>query len=141
MGILSTNQQSRANLCSPFSSFKVPMMMVGNPRLSTIQVLHGEFALATKGSERLLKMCDYQWIYIGWSLRRNEAGEGRCMVSWLTLVRKYPKKVDIPDAEFARHFSRDDGFCTRCAKCSFDPVNRETRITHSSHEYSNLIIR
>jgi len=73
--LVAKSKQSQANLCSSFGSFKVPVAMIGNPRLSTMQVFQGEFVLGTKGSERLFKMGNHQWIYVFWCLGRNEAGK------------------------------------------------------------------
>ena len=56
-------------------------------------------------------------------------------------LRENRLNVDIPDTEFTRYFSRDDCFCTRCAECTFDPMDRKTRMTHTSHEYRDFVIR
>jgi hypothetical protein len=99
-------------------SFVVPMFIVLNPGLSSVQILHIDAVLAPQFRKLGGQELDHERVNVFRRLRRNEA-----------------------NAELARHLGWDDRLATRAVKCAFDTVERERRRSHTSHQCGRLVFR
>ena len=91
-------------------SLIVPVFIVLNPRLSSVQILHIEGVLAPQFRKLGGQVLDHERVNVSRRLRGNEA-----------------------NAELARHLGRDDRLGSWAVECALDTVERERRISHTSH--------
>jgi hypothetical protein len=99
-------------------SLVVPVFVVLNPRLSSVQILYIDGVLAAQFRKLGGQVLDHERVNVVRRLRRNEA-----------------------NAELARHLGRDDSLASRAVKRAFDTVERERRRSHTSHQCGRLVFR
>ena len=99
-------------------SLIVPVFVILEPRLSSVYSLHPNGVLAPQFRKLGGQVLDHERVHVFRRLRGNEA-----------------------NAELARHLGRDDRLGTRAVKCSLDTVERERRISHTSHQGGRLVVR
>jgi len=105
-------------LCRAMRSLIVPVFIVLDPGLSSVQILHVEGVLAPKFRKLIVQVLDHEWVDVLRRLRGNET-----------------------DAELACYFSRDDRFSPRAVKRPFDAMERERRGAHAAHQRGRLVFR
>lgn len=99
-------------------SFVVPVFVVLDPRLSSVQILHLDGVLTAQFRKLGGQVLDHKRVNVVRRLRRNEA-----------------------NAELARHLGRDDRLASRAVKRALDTVERERRRSHTSHQRGRLVFR
>ena len=99
-------------------SLVIPVFVVLDPRLSSVQVLHIDGVLASQFRKLGIQVLDHKRVNVLRRLRRNEA-----------------------NAELARHLGRDDRLASRAVKRALDTVDRERRRSHTSHQCGYLVFR
>ena len=97
-------------------SFVIPVFIILDPRLSSVQVLHIDGVLAAQFRKLGGQVLDHERINVIRRLRRNEA-----------------------NAKLARHPGRDYRLGSRAIKRALDTVDRERRRSHTSHQCGRLI--
>lgn len=99
-------------------SLVVPVFVVLDPRLSSVQILNFDGALAAQFRKLGGQVLDHERVNVVRRLRRNEA-----------------------NAKLARHLGRDDSLASCAVKRALDTVERERRRSHTSHQHSRLVFR
>jgi hypothetical protein len=99
-------------------SFVVPMFIVLDPGLSSMQTLYIDAVLASQFRKLGGQKLDHEWVNVFRCLRGNEA-----------------------NAELARHLGRNDRLGTRAVEGTLDTVERERRRSHASHQRGCLVFR
>ncbi len=99
-------------------SLVVPVFVVLDPRLSSVQILHVDGVLATQLRKLGGQVLDHKGVNVFRRLRRNEA-----------------------NAKLARHLGRDDRLASRAVKRALDTVEGERRRSHTSHQCGRLVFR
>ena len=96
----------------------VPVFIILDPGLSSVEILQVEGIPAPKFLKFLFQVIEHKWIDVCRRLRGDET-----------------------DAELARYFSRDDRFGPRTIECAFDAMERERRVAHAPHQCGRLVFR
>jgi len=99
-------------------SLVVPVFVILDPRLSSVQIFHVDGVLAAQFRKLSGQILDHERVNVVRRLRRNEA-----------------------NAELARHFGRDDRLGSRAVKRALDTVERQRRRSHTSHQCGRLVFR
>ena len=99
-------------------SLVVPVFVVLDPRLSSVQILNIDSVFAPQFRKLGIQVLDHERVNVLRSLRRNEA-----------------------NAELARHLGRNDRLASRAVKRAFDTMERERRRSHTSHQCGRLVFR
>ena len=99
-------------------SLVVPVLVVLDPRLASVQILHMHGVLAAQFRKFGGQVLDHERVNVVRRLRRNEA-----------------------NAELARHLGRDDRLASCAVKRALDTMERERRRSHTSHQCCRLVFR
>jgi len=88
----------------------VPVFIILDPGLSSVEILHAEGVLAPKFLKLTPQVREHEYV-----------DDLRCLGGNET------------DAELATYFRWDDRFGPWAVKCAFDAMERKRRVTHASH--------
>ena len=121
VGVKRSGNLNKTYLRRPLGRFKVPMIYICNPRLTTVQIFYFQCILGIELRKFGLDICRHFVGDIFGSLGRDET-TGWDRISANVLPGDLATRLHLPKTELSRHCCRNDRLCTCSRKCAFDAM-------------------